>query len=109
MKNLMKAILVVGSFVAMTNAALAQTDTCETVSKIATSVMDNRQSGVPLSKMMEIVRAVEKTPVGPIAKTMTIDAYEQPRFNTKDMQKRMIGDFADKYTLICEKARTNKK
>jgi hypothetical protein len=108
MKNVIKAVIVVSAFVGMTNMAMAQTTktvNCEMIEKIATKVMDNRQSGVPLADMMKVVNNPNAGAFGGVAKALTMLAYEQPRFNTKANQQKAIVDFANEAMLVCLKAK----
>ena len=109
MKNVITAVIVVSAFIGMTNVALAQTaskeQVCETVEKVAKGIMNNRQSGVPLTDMMKVMNSPSAGKFGGLAKTLTIMAYEKPRYSSKEMQQKSVVDFANDAMLICLKTK----
>lgn len=78
------------------------TDVCPTLGGLAESIMRNRQDGVPLSRMMQILPPDDGSdPVLPVARMMVVNAFEQPRYQTERHQWREIQDFRAEWELIC--------
>jgi hypothetical protein len=104
MRNVIKAVVVVAAFVGMTNAALANDGTCDRMSNLSKQIMTNRQNGVSLNEMMSTLNSVNNSALKTVTKTMVLDAYEHPRYNTATVKQRTIDEFANKYMLMCVKA-----
>lgn len=102
--KLLKAAIICGTLLTATAHA---SNYCDTVAKVSTTIMKNRQLGVPLSEMMEIANKPTLKEISGTIKQLTIAAYEQPRYSTPINQERAITDFADKQMLNCLK-RTGK-
>ena len=51
-------------------------------------------SGLPISDSLKS-----------LTRTMALDAYDTPHYNTPAIKDKTIRDFTDKYTLLCEKTR----
>lgn len=82
----------------MGTPVVSQEDPCVVLSDLAEQIMENRQGGVPLSDMMRISGDNE------MIRTMVLEAYNQPRFNTSSYQLEAIQDFSDSIALICYNA-----
>ncbi|HGM7097126.1 TPA: hypothetical protein ACKQAS_001778 [Stenotrophomonas maltophilia] len=70
---------------------------CKASSGLAASIMDARQSGVEMSKMME-------TATTDLAKRLVISAFEQPRMSVEENRANMSRDFSNDVYLECIKA-----
>lgn len=79
-------------------------DFCTYIYDAANQIMSARQSGVPMPKLMQIIR---KSGGQKIDEDMVTEAYEVSRFSTEEYAKRAISDFSDAWYLLCIKA--NKK
>jgi hypothetical protein len=66
---------------------------CKELSRLAAKIMEARQAGVSVSKVMEITV--------PENHQMVVVAYESPRFNTASLQRRAIEDFENEAYLVC--------
>jgi len=79
-----------------------ETDICPGLGGLAESIMRNRQDGVSMSEMMQIIPPDDGTdPVLPLVRVMIISAFEQPRFQTDRHQWREIQDFRADWELAC--------
>ena len=99
MTHFIKALIVVSTFFGMTNLALAEPakkTACEKVESLAAAIMKNRQVGTKLSTMLN-------SSINELVTSMIIEAYEQPRWSTKEQQERTVVDFANKLMLRCVK------
>lgn len=76
---------------------------CGSRAELAAVVMDGRQSGRPLSSVMQRVAGAKDTPpaVREDARAMVLDAYSRPRFSTPAYQKRAVVEFSNEYYRSC--------
>ena len=81
-------------------AATAAEDTCTAVGKIAIASMTARQDGIPLLQMLEI------TSGSPLARTIVLEAYGKPKFNTKKAKLDYTIEFGNVFMLTCLKELT---
>lgn len=70
---------------------------CSAIETLSREIMTNRQFGVPLSKMLEIM------PSGTLGRKLTIIAYSSPVYSTVQYQQRAINNFANEALLECVK------
>jgi len=87
----------------MSSACYAEAEemaTCSDIASLAGAVMKNRQTGVEMAVVLELV---SKSTVSDIATPMVIAAYEKPRFGTTEYQQRSISDFKNEIMLSCVK------
>ena len=75
-------------------------ETCGKFGELATTIMENRQSGVSMAKMMEAIAGGEENP---LIEKLIISAYDSPRYSTERMQKRTVEEFRDEVYLECVK------
>jgi hypothetical protein len=67
--------------------------------------MLKRQNGSPMSEVMADASDADKTfGLSGTMREMVIDAYERPRFSTKEHRERAVTDFANEWMLSCYKA-----
>ena len=69
---------------------------CASLSETAATVMEVRQMGYPMSKLME---AAERD--GALARALVIEAYRQPRYSSDGYKENAIKDFANEVYLQC--------
>ena len=72
---------------------------CDAISELALSIMRGRQSGVAMSRMMQIVEDNE------LSQSLIISAFELNRYSSEEYQTRAAEDFRDAVHLQCIKAR----
>lgn len=99
--KLLKAAIICSAL--LTTTAQAQ-DFCTTIAKTATSIMQGRQIGVPMSNVMTLANQPHFTDVAKLLKSMVVEAYEQPRFSSKAHQDRAVTEFSNKQMLACMRA-----
>ena len=80
-----------------TEVAVAEVELCNQISGLAETIMDNRQSGVPMSAM------IDATPIDSVAYDLIVEAYQYPRLTTERLQQGYIRDFADEAMVACLK------
>ena len=93
MKTLVASILIAIASVASAN------EFCESVGKFAEITMRGRQSGVPMSQVMKY--ATERD--NEMLQAMIMEAYNQPRYSSKEYQDRAVADFRNVWELACYK------
>ncbi len=84
-----------------TPIAIAQDDKCKTLGKLAESIMTIRQSGLPLSDMMEKIDNGFEKSNSKIARNLTISAYKKFHFSVQDSRKRAAKEFRTEIELKC--------
>lgn len=75
-------------------------DVCTDIHTLACKVMEARQIGIPITRMLEIVE--------PEFRFIVIEAFKVPKFSTKEFQQAAIDKFGEEAFLGCYEA-INKK
>lgn len=94
----MKKLLLITALLIPSLALANEKASCEQMESLARSIMDARQSGIPLKKVMDIMK-LDKA-----ARAMTIYAYETPAYQVKENQQRKTDEFANEFYLECLKS-----
>lgn len=71
---------------------------CKQSESLAGTIMSGRQSGVPMSKMMEVAADSQ------LVRSMVTMAFEKTRWHTEERQAREIQDFSEMAFSSCWKA-----
>ena len=74
----------------------ADPGSCENTGIIAAKIMEARQLGIPISKLLQV--ANDKT-----TEAMVYQAFDVSRFQTDEYQQRAIRDFREKWEVTCYK------
>jgi hypothetical protein len=98
MKTLTALILAILMALSTTAAA----DVCKSKADIAAQIMGVRQMGVPMADVMAVL------PEGTVERIMAVEAYETPRYITKEIQERQIAKLRDKWYMLCYKVKAEK-
>lgn len=72
-------------------------EACKSIETFAETVMESRQGGMAMSSAMNITD-------NPLLASIVVEAYERPRFNSEDIQRKTIEEFKNKHYLACIKA-----
>lgn len=97
MKHLvLAALLVAAPSMATTKEQLA---VCTALSDLAGVIMEARQTGTPLSKIMEV--SYKDAGATKIIQALAMEAYKAPRYNTPQYQQREIDDFKNTIMMLC--------
>lgn len=72
---------------------------CSTIAGTAKSVMQGRQQGTPIQGLMQIAIKNDSS----ITMLIIEEAYELPRYSTKEYQQKSVSDFSNKWYLDCYK------
>ena len=79
-------------------------DLCAEVSEIAETIMERRQEGVSMQKMMDIIAyGTGSKGATNITETLIMKAYEIPRYRVKDNRERAVQEFKNRWYLACVK------
>ena len=70
---------------------------CQTDGKIAKSIMNMRQMGMPMSSLMSGKVVQESSYYANMVKI----AYSVPRFSSQEMKDRSVEDFVNEVELMC--------
>jgi hypothetical protein len=98
----MKALTALTLAILMTLSTTAAADVCKEKADIAAQLMGVRQMGVPMADVMAIFEG------NALYTMMTVEAYETPRYVTKEIQERQIAKFRDKWYMLCYKVKAEK-
>lgn len=74
-------------------------ESCGQVGDLAEVVMENRQGGISMARMMRVAQGEAQE----IAEAIIIDAYDYPRFSTSKVKRQTVEDFRDKWYAQCVK------
>lgn len=73
---------------------------CKGLEALATSVMEGRQLGVPMSNMMDALLQDNKE-VSALTQEMIMQAYEKPGYRTESNRKASVVRFANQWAAFC--------
>lgn len=98
----MKA-LILSLVIAISSPTLvsAEAITCEQFGELAESIMKSRQTGVPLSSLMNVIKDTPEANDNEIFRNMIVMAYDNPRYSSDNMQRRAIEDYRNFWELGC--------
>ena len=91
----MKRLAIALTLIIMASTSYAVPSKCSEIHRFATTIMDARQSGVELTRMLEIADGNQLTI------DLIVDAFRAPQFNGDAFKKRSIKDFAERWMLSC--------
>lgn len=99
MKILKVSIFLMGCITAVANADEGDWRVmCEAAAEIAETIMERRQTGTSMAKMIEVADDNE------LVEQIIIAAYDSPRYSTDRIQQRAAAEFRDEVYLQCVKA-----
>ena len=101
----MKAFILIAAL-ALPAPALAATDqhreNCKALAAFAHTIMNTRQQGVALTRVLEaVVAPVEDAEAREIIRTVVMRAYGEPRYTTEQVQESAAADFRDRIHVWC--------
>jgi len=77
-------------------------DLCESHSGFAEAVMYQRQSGAPITKLLNAIKKSEADAQGKEAlKNIVLMAYNSPKYYSQTMKDAAESEFANKVYLLC--------
>jgi hypothetical protein len=102
----LKHLALIAALALPATPAKADTETCVLLGQLAEQVMLNRQAGVPLSASLGVVPD-EDTAYAALLRSITLSAYDTPRWHTPSMQRRAAEDHRDMAEQACFRAAQN--
>lgn len=75
---------------------------CEQLSSIASTIMESRQAGVKLSKIIKLADS------NSLIKEMAVSAYRKPAYNSEEYKQQEISEFANYWYIACLDANSEK-
>lgn len=88
----------------ISNISYADTDSeiyfCTQLSEQAKNIMEYRQAGMSITALYEKIKNTEPH-VKKILDSFILDAYDSPKFSTKENQVEAVNEFQNKWYLIC--------
>ena len=100
MKKLLLAIALSTVLTAPVYAKAKKPMSCDTMAMLANVIMTARQNGYSLAKRMDMVKGDK------LLESMSMMAYDVPRFSTDKFQRRAVEKFENKWMLACLKQRS---
>lgn len=96
---MLKTLIITLAFASQSLAAEteATTDTCKILGDLAETIMDRRQEGVALSRLMTITDE-------DFIKSIILLAYDQPRYSSPEYQRDASRDFRNAIETGCYQA-----
>ena len=76
---------------------------CSAFYELSENIMDARQSGVPMPKMLEMLDEYKH-----VATPIVLSAYKMSRYRTERIKKEVVEEFATKWMLLCIESSKNK-
>ncbi|MBK5541537.1 hypothetical protein JFV28_20285 [Pseudomonas sp. TH05] len=74
---------------------------CKRMEHSAKTVMESRQSDVPMSALWEIAEKSDSEYIKEMYKILIRSAYEKPRFSLEENQKKAVIDFQNDFFSAC--------
>jgi hypothetical protein len=71
------------------------------IGRFAEQTMMARQNGVPIQKILDAAATADAVPMRKGLRALAIQAWDQPRYVTKEMQDRAISEFRDQTQVSC--------
>lgn len=104
----MRRMLLIGLYCCFASVEIFAAKQCEQMYGISHSIMQMRQWGTPITEQMEMFDEMEKKSKDEgnkkllkLYRLIVVEAYKEPRFDTKEYQDKISTDFANNMTAIC--------
>lgn len=76
-------------------------ETCKVVSELAAMIMDARQSGVPMARMMETSVGGADVEFERFNRSLVVEAFRRPRMSVEENRRDEVRDFENQAYLRC--------
>jgi len=109
MKFLFVLILVIAISVMSANAQDSTFEICKNMEAFAEQVMENRQDGVPMADMYELIMKLDVPKEAKESMFLILKAaFKEPRFSSEEYKKKAVVDFQNTTFLSCMEALKDK-
>lgn len=105
----MKRLILCAALALSSIPGFAQGSGCDAIGVLARSVMDARQSGVPLEKQMAIAEGGDNAVVKELMIRIVMAAYERPHYRTETMRQHEVITFSNSMAFACYKGEKQRK
>ena len=105
---LMVSTAISACLISTTAMAVSDDVFCRKIAELAQGVMEARQEGVPIIKMLEVSDSAEGRPQS-ISKYLVKQAFRSPKYSGDEMKQETATEFAAQQYLICVQAREASK
>ncbi|PYE29917.1 hypothetical protein DFP83_1423 [Idiomarina fontislapidosi] len=104
----MKKLIVLLTSTLLSTGAISQdegsdNDICANLHSLAEVIMERRQEGTSVVKMMEVAEKSGNGKFTEIIKAIVEDAYNSPKYSTQAMKQDTISTFANNVYMECRK------
>lgn len=96
------AVTVAPAFTAAPSSPYVPLANCDSIAKMAGTIMQARQAGMDMGKVLETSSANEA--LSRRVRDLTVAAYESPRYSTEKNKTRAVEDFKNDAYLACVKS-----
>lgn len=76
-------------------------DGCATLGETSATIMDTRQSGAPMSSLMQAANDLPDADLGQLMRDVIVAAYEVPRYSSAGMKKQAVQEFQNRIEREC--------
>lgn len=77
-------------------------DHCSSIEGLARTVMEARQRGVSMSQIMQLIQQTNPDAATlALARRMVTDAFNEPRYSTREYQQRAATDYGNTWAAVC--------
>jgi hypothetical protein len=102
MKITFTAFIIIAMIVLLLKApAFASDEACAALSRLGAKVMQLRQANADMADVLVVAGKSPNPAVVKILRAIVRDAYDQPRYDTKELQVRLQQDFANEIMASC--------
>jgi len=100
----MKKIIIIAMLVLIPIIGNAENKNCNSMAEFAKTIMQLRQGGAPINEVMNFIESAEDKPeVYKVMKSITIMAYDTPRYSTPSIKEKTINEFYNTIYVNCIK------
>lgn len=74
---------------------------CVSSGELAATIMENRQSGIVMSRMMDIADNVAVPAVGALTRELVLQAYSVPQYSSQSYRINAVAEFRNQVEYAC--------
>ena len=100
MKRLMITLSLALPFSVQADTSVAL-EFCKPIHGLAETIMERRQEGVSMVKMLEIANPSDGGSIKELSISLVEEAYSSPRYHTPENQQRAVQDFGNEKFKMC--------
>ena len=97
----MKILAAVAFGLSMQAQATDATEICVSIGQLGKTIMERRQEGTDIGKMLELAQTFETQTERDITKAIIMDAYKQPQYSSQDYRDNAAIEFYNSIVVGC--------